>query len=91
MRQDSRRRDSCPGTKEILKEGIGCVAEGAVGKTPGEGEEGRAEEQQAACISRTQRVLPHSLSGHCFPISAASIITVLQLLAFKLCFLRVML
>lgn len=35
-------RGSCPGTKEISKEGIWCLVEGAVGKIPGKGQEGWA-------------------------------------------------
>lgn len=42
MRQDSRHRDACPGTKAIWKAGVGWLTEGAVGKRPKEGKEGPA-------------------------------------------------
>lgn len=47
MRQDSRHRDACPGTKAIWKAGVGWVAEGAVGKRPREGQEGPAADRQS--------------------------------------------
>ena len=78
MRQDSRRRDSCPRAKEILKEGIGCVAEGAVGEIPREGEEERAADRAGLlAFPGCRGSFPIHSNGHYFPISAANVITVL--------------
>lgn len=86
MGQDSRHGDSCPGTKEICKEGIWCLAEEAVGNRPRKGEKGRAVYEQGYLGFQVAGG-PDSLDhNHYFPISAKNVITLLQSLAFELRF-----
>lgn len=60
MRQDSRHRDACPGTKAIWKAGMGWSLKGQWEKGQGKDRRARLQISRATWSSRALRILVHS-------------------------------